>query len=167
MFLQLLVGMKGERIGVNALLMGLIVLITIVLAPLATLVLTQMMFLPYHHFRITWWHRGIVVADLVLILVMTWRCFFPRGFSKAPLVLGALSRKPRWAAAMAFCVLLAVVLAPWSTGCRSGKGDGPANLGRYSPSGGGGPGSLCFMRPAIRISPRPRTASCSVGFRNG
>ncbi len=112
LFLQLLVGMKGERTGVNALLMGLIALITIVLAPLATLVLMQMMFLPYHHLRITWWHRGIVVADLVLIVVMTYRCFFPRGVRKAPLVLGALSRKPRWATAMAFCVLLAVALAP-------------------------------------------------------
>ncbi len=112
LFLQLLVGMKGERTGVNALLMGLIALITIVLAPLATLVLMQMMFLPYHHLRITWWHRAVVVADLVLIMVMTYRCFFPRGFRKSPLVLGALSRKPRWATAMAFCVLLAVGLFP-------------------------------------------------------
>jgi uncharacterized protein YjbI with pentapeptide repeats len=112
LFLQLLVGMKGERIGINALLMGLIALITIVLAPLATLVLMRMMFLPYHHLRITWWHRAVVVADLVLIVVMTYRCFFPGGVRKAPLVLGALSRKPRWAAAMALCVLLAVVLAP-------------------------------------------------------
>jgi uncharacterized protein YjbI with pentapeptide repeats len=112
LFLQLLVGMKGERSGVNAFLLGLIALITIVLAPLATLVLMQMMFLPYHHFRITWWHRGIVVVDLILIVVMTYRCFFPRGVRKAPLVLGALNRKPRWATAMAFCALLAVVLAP-------------------------------------------------------
>ena len=67
LFLQLLVGMKGERSGVNAFLLGLIALITIVLAPLATLILMQMMFLPYHSFRITWWHRGIVVADLGLV----------------------------------------------------------------------------------------------------
>jgi uncharacterized protein YjbI with pentapeptide repeats len=112
LFLQLLVGMKGERTGVNALLMGLIALITIVLAPLATLILMQMMFLPYHHLRITWWHRAIVVADLVLIVVMTYRCFFPRGVRKAPLVLGTLSRKPRWAAATGFCVLLAAALGP-------------------------------------------------------
>ena len=105
LFLQVLVGMKGERTGINALLLGLIALITIALAPLATLVLMQMMFLPYHHFRITWWHRAIVTADLVLIVVMTYRCFFPRGVRKAPLVLGALSRKPRWATAIAFCVL--------------------------------------------------------------
>ena len=44
LFLQLLVGMKGERSGVNAFLLGLIALITIVLAPLATLLLMQMMF---------------------------------------------------------------------------------------------------------------------------
>ena len=112
LFAQLLVGMKGERTGVNALLMGLIALITIVLAPLATLVLMQMMFLPYHHLRITWWHRAVVVADLVLIVVMTYRCFFPRGVRKAPQVLGALSRKRRWAASMVFCVLLAIALAP-------------------------------------------------------
>ena len=112
LFLQLLVGMKGERTGWNAVLLGLIALITIVLAPLATLILMQMMFLPYHQLRITWWHRGIVVADLALIVVMTYRCFFPRGVRKAPLVLGALSRKPRWATAMAFCVLLAIALAP-------------------------------------------------------
>jgi uncharacterized protein YjbI with pentapeptide repeats len=112
LFLQLLVGMRGERAGVNALLMGLIALITIVLAPLATLVLMQMMFLPYHHLRITWWHRAVVVADLVLIVVMTYRCFFPRGIRKAPLVLGALSRKPRWVAAIAFYALLIVALVP-------------------------------------------------------
>lgn len=75
LFLQLLVGMKGERSGVNAFLLGLIALITIVLAPLATLILMQMMFLPYHSFRITWWHRGIVVADLGLVLIM-WQGFF-------------------------------------------------------------------------------------------
>jgi hypothetical protein len=112
LFLQLLVGMKGERTGWNGFLLGLIALITIVLAPLATLLLMQMMFLPYHHLRITWLHRGIVVADLALIAVMTYRCFFPRGIRKSPVVLGAFSRKPRWVTAMAFWVLLVVALVP-------------------------------------------------------
>jgi uncharacterized protein YjbI with pentapeptide repeats len=111
LFLQLLVGMKGERSGVNSFLLGLISP-TIVLAPLATLVLMQMMFLPYHHLRITWWHRGIVVVDLVLIVMLTYRCFFPRGLKKAPLALGALNGKSRWATAMAVCILLAVGLTP-------------------------------------------------------
>jgi uncharacterized protein YjbI with pentapeptide repeats len=107
LFLQLLVGMKGERWGFNAFLLGSIALITIVLAPLLTLVLMQMMFLPYHHFRITWLHREVIVADFLLIVVMTYRCFYPRGIRKAPLVLGALNRKVRWVTAMTLCALLA------------------------------------------------------------
>ncbi len=112
LFLQLLVGMKGERSGVNAFLLGLIALITIVLAPLATLVLMQMMFLPYHSFGITWWQRVLVIADLILIIVMTYRLLFPRGVWKAPLMVATLAPKPRWVSGLAFCVLLAVALAP-------------------------------------------------------
>ena len=131
LFLQLLVGMKGERAGVNALLMGLIALITIVLAPLATLVLMQMMFLPYHHLRITWWHRAIVVADLVLIVVMTYRCFFPRGVRKC--AAGARRAQSKAALGDGDGLLRSVGGRPSrrsSTGYRSGKADGPANLGR-------------------------------------
>ena len=46
LFLQLLVGMRGERSGFNGLLLGAIAVITVVLAPIATLILIQMMFLP-------------------------------------------------------------------------------------------------------------------------
>ena len=157
--------MKGERTGVNALLMGLIALITIVLAPLATLVLMQMMFLPYHHLRITWWHRGVVVADLVLIVVMTYRCFFPRGVRKAPLVLGTLSRKPRWAAAMAYCVLLTVALVPlvdWLSFMQGRWAGEPRPLFREWRWWAGEP---CCSQRLIRITPRPQTASCSACFR--
>jgi uncharacterized protein YjbI with pentapeptide repeats len=111
LFLQLLVGMKRERVGFNGFLLGAIALITIVLAPLATLILMQLMFLPYHHYGIAWWHRVFVGADLTLIVALTYRCFFPR----APLVLGTRSNKPRWAMMMAFCIVLAVLLA----GCLS------------------------------------------------
>ncbi len=185
LFLQLLVGMKDERAGVNRLLLASIALITIVLAPLATLVLMQMRFLPYHSFGITWWHRAIVVADLMLIVVMTDRCFYPRGVRRRPVVLGALSRKPRWATAMAFCVLLAVALAPLATGCRSGKGAGPASPGRpRSRNGDSGWGGAAEPVPrlrnggvdggerrrslkSIRITPRPSTVSCSACFPTG
>jgi uncharacterized protein YjbI with pentapeptide repeats len=80
LFLQLLVGMKSERAGGNGVLLAIIALITIVLAPLATLILMQMMFLPDHSFRMTWWHRTLVVTDLALIIVMSLRYFalFPR-----------------------------------------------------------------------------------------
>jgi uncharacterized protein YjbI with pentapeptide repeats len=82
LFLQLLVGMKGERSGANAFLLGLIARITIALAPLATLVLMQVMFLPYHHFRITWWHRALVITDLAIALIMWRRFFYDSGIEK-------------------------------------------------------------------------------------
>jgi uncharacterized protein YjbI with pentapeptide repeats len=113
LFLQLLVGMRSERAGFNGFLLGVISLITIVIAPLATLVLMQMMFLPYHHLSINWWHCVFVGADLVLILVTTYQCFLPREVMKASLVLDALRRRPRWARAMALCVVLAVLLTAW------------------------------------------------------
>ena len=62
LFLQTLVGMRGERAGFNGILLKLIALITIVFAPIATLILMQMMFLPYHSFAITWWHRTLVLV---------------------------------------------------------------------------------------------------------
>ncbi len=98
LFLQLLVGMEGERTegertGVNALLMGLIALITVVLAPLATLLLMQMMFLPYHSLPITWWHRLIVVTDLALILVLWRRYFGPRVTDLQPSMLSKYERR--------------------------------------------------------------------------
>jgi hypothetical protein len=106
LFLQTLIGTTKSR--------GLferISLITIFIAPLALLVLTQMMFLPYHHLRITWWHRGIVVADLVLIVVMTYRWFLPRDLRSARFVLGTRPPELGRATAIAFCVLLAGALA--------------------------------------------------------
>jgi hypothetical protein len=162
LFLQLLVGMKGERSGVNALLMGLIALITIVLAPLATLILMQMMFLPYHHLRITWWHRMVVDADLVLIVVMTYRCFFPRGVRNAPLVLGTLPRKRRWAAGMAFCVLLAAVMWPLSywLSFREGRWAGEPRPASVAEWGDGWQESRPGFQRFFRIMLRPRTALC-------
>jgi uncharacterized protein YjbI with pentapeptide repeats len=87
LFLQLLIGMKPERVGLNGWLLATIALITIALAPVATLLLMQMMFLPYHSLPITWWHRLIVVTDLALILVLWRRYFGPRAIdlrSSAP-----------------------------------------------------------------------------------
>jgi hypothetical protein len=103
LFLQWLVGMKDERSGVNALLLATIALITIVLWPVATLVLMQMKFLPYHSFGIKWWRRALVAADLAVVLIM-WRSFFYDSGVHNPLLFirdrprlrgSGLRRKPR------------------------------------------------------------------------
>ena len=72
LFLQILIGMKQERAGFNGAVLSLIARITILWAPLATLILIQLQFLPYHSLGITWWHRALVLADMVLIIVI-WR----------------------------------------------------------------------------------------------
>jgi uncharacterized protein YjbI with pentapeptide repeats len=112
LFLQLFIGMKGERSGVNALLLATIAIITIVLAPLATMVLMQMRFLPYHHFRITWGHRGFVLADVFLIVIMTSPVIYSRGVTRAPVMAGALGRRSRWLTVATVYTLVTLSLLP-------------------------------------------------------
>jgi len=103
LFLQLLIGMREERAGFNSLLLAAIALITIVLAPLATLILMQMMFLPYHSFGITWWHRALVLADVGLVLIMWRRFFYTSGIDDSLLFLRG---RPKVSKPLAFAASL-------------------------------------------------------------
>lgn len=92
LFLQLLVGMKEERVGLNSFLLGAIALLTLMLAPISTLILMQMMFLPYHSFLITWWHRAIVVADAGMALFLWYRLVYLNDSIGPPLLFRDRSR---------------------------------------------------------------------------
>jgi hypothetical protein len=67
LFVQLLVGGRLEREGLNAKLLSLMALITLALAPVALLLFLQVKFLPYHSEWITWLHRGLLALDLALV----------------------------------------------------------------------------------------------------
>jgi uncharacterized protein YjbI with pentapeptide repeats len=67
LFVQLLVGGRLEREGINAKLLSLMALITLAVAPVALLLYLQIKFLPYHSEWITWLHRGLMAVDLVLV----------------------------------------------------------------------------------------------------
>ena len=67
LFVQLLVGGRLEREGINAKLLSLMALITLALAPVALLLMIQIKFLPYHSEWITWLHRGLLALDLALV----------------------------------------------------------------------------------------------------
>jgi uncharacterized protein YjbI with pentapeptide repeats len=67
LFVQLLVGGRLEREGINAKLLSLMALITLAIAPVALLLMIQIKFLPYHSEWITWLHRGLLALDLVLV----------------------------------------------------------------------------------------------------
>jgi uncharacterized protein YjbI with pentapeptide repeats len=124
LFLQLLIGMKDERAGVNSLLLALIALITIVLAPLATLILLQLQFLPYHSFGITWWQRALVLADPGIVFFM-WRFFYYSGVEN-PVFL--LRDRPQLRSRPVLIAILCVLVA--ATGWLSlWGGVGPASRG--------------------------------------
>jgi uncharacterized protein YjbI with pentapeptide repeats len=74
LFVQLLVGGRLEREGLNAKLLSLMALITLMLAPVALLLMIQIKFLPYHSEWITWWHRGLLTIDLLLVWTL-WRAY--------------------------------------------------------------------------------------------
>jgi len=70
LFIQILVGVKHERTGLMGTLLKFIAIMTVIVAPLLVLMLFQLKFLPYHHNWITWWHRSILVIDLMLIWLL-------------------------------------------------------------------------------------------------
>jgi uncharacterized protein YjbI with pentapeptide repeats len=67
LFVQLLVGGRLEREGINAKLLSLMALISLALAPVALLLMFEIKFLPYHSEAITWLHRGLLALDLALV----------------------------------------------------------------------------------------------------
>jgi uncharacterized protein YjbI with pentapeptide repeats len=97
LFLQLLIGARPEREGFNSKLLALIALITLAAAPVVTLIVIQMQFLPYHHFVITWLHRMLVGVDVMLVLLL-WRGYRLRQGRVLPhgLFKGWQMRRPYW-----------------------------------------------------------------------
>jgi uncharacterized protein YjbI with pentapeptide repeats len=71
-FVQFLAGPREVRTGIVGFLLKSIATITLVVGPIALLVLFQLQFLPYHSAWITWWQRIAVVLDLVLLWLL-WR----------------------------------------------------------------------------------------------
>jgi hypothetical protein len=67
LFVQLLVGGRLEREGINAKLLSLMALITLALFPVLLLLMFEVRFLPYHSWQITWLHRGLLALDLALV----------------------------------------------------------------------------------------------------
>jgi uncharacterized protein YjbI with pentapeptide repeats len=69
-FVQFLAGPPEVRTPTIRLLLWLITRISFVFGPITLLILFQLQFLPYHSEWITWWHRIVVVIDLVILWVL-------------------------------------------------------------------------------------------------
>jgi uncharacterized protein YjbI with pentapeptide repeats len=75
---QLLCRPPKERAGINARLLNVVIWITLVGVPISLLLQFQLTFLPYHHSGVTWIHRFLIVADLMLIWFF-WFAIYRRG----------------------------------------------------------------------------------------
>jgi uncharacterized protein YjbI with pentapeptide repeats len=109
LFVQLLVGGRLEREGLNAWFLEVMAFITLALGPAVLLLMFEIMFLPYHSEWRTWLHRGVLALDLALVWTL-WPAY-RSGW-------GVLSwPKRRWwlvapgvgsAAALAYAVVVAI-----------------------------------------------------------
>lgn len=94
------------------------------LAPIWNLILMQMMFLPYHSFPITWWHRAVVVADAGMTLFLWYRLVYLHEIAVPPLLFRDRSRR---LITSAFREVSVWLHSP--SGCLSGKGARQASRG--------------------------------------
>jgi uncharacterized protein YjbI with pentapeptide repeats len=69
-FVQSLAGPREVRNSPVGLLLRLIIEISLVVGPIALLILFQLQFLPYHSEWITWWQRIALLIDLVLLWIL-------------------------------------------------------------------------------------------------
>ena len=69
-FVMFLAGPRDVRSGIMGFMLRLIAWISLILAPIALLMLFQRQFLPYHDEIVSWWQRIAVIIDLVLLWVL-------------------------------------------------------------------------------------------------
>jgi uncharacterized protein YjbI with pentapeptide repeats len=105
-FIQFLAGPTDVRKGPFGLLLQGIAWVTLVVAPVALLLLLQIQFLPFHNIYITWFHRLALALDLALLWWL-WRK-----------ILSAREADGRWplswdASGIAFLLILLVGLFSW------------------------------------------------------
>jgi hypothetical protein len=89
LFVQLLVGAKREREGINAKFLNTTALVTLASAPVYLLLMFEGAFLSFHDPVVTWWHRGLLLVDLIVVWTLWPR--YRRGWGVV-----SLWPKPGW-----------------------------------------------------------------------
>ena len=94
---QMLGGNREERVLLTGKFLKAIALITLVLAPVAVLLMIQLQFLPFQHEPVTWMHRIAIALDLALLWIFwpsirrgewaPWRGTLPRAGAVAAVVI--------------------------------------------------------------------------------
>ncbi|HML13381.1 MAG TPA: pentapeptide repeat-containing protein [Xanthobacteraceae bacterium] len=100
----------GEHGGVTASLLRVITWITLVGLPIALLLQFQVTFLPYHSGWVTWVHRGMILADLMLI----WIFWFAINHDKGDLHVPSLRHHPIASAVSVLVVAFSVFVMAYA-----------------------------------------------------
>jgi uncharacterized protein YjbI with pentapeptide repeats len=69
-FVQLLAGPEHVRLGGLGRILQFIAWSTLVGGPILLLLMIQAQFIPFHHQGITWWHRSVVLIDILMLWLL-------------------------------------------------------------------------------------------------
>jgi uncharacterized protein YjbI with pentapeptide repeats len=106
-FVQFLAGPKELREGWFGRFLAFMAWVTLVVAPLALLLLLQLQFLPYHDASITWTHRVALVLDLALVWWL-WRKILA-----GQTEIDEPRWRPSWSKALSIAATAAVIVFSW------------------------------------------------------
>lgn len=112
--------MAADRFGQRALAVRLMAMVTLVVAPVLLLLFFQLRFLPFQDTAITWWHRILVMGDMLLIWWL-----WPR--PPAP------SASPRRRIARIACIALTALVAAFSSLLATLSGEAVDGVARHLP----------------------------------
>jgi uncharacterized protein YjbI with pentapeptide repeats len=84
LIVQFMCGMEHEKKELSDSLLRLVAWITLVGAPVLLLLQFQLVFLPYHSGFATWIHRGVIIADLLMIWAFWFALYSPDGEIRFP-----------------------------------------------------------------------------------
>jgi len=79
LIVQFMCGMERKKKELSDSLLRLVAWITLVGAPVLLLLQFQLVFLPYHSGFATWIHRGVIIADLLMIWAFWFALYSPDG----------------------------------------------------------------------------------------
>lgn len=109
-FLQLIAGFDHERkLSHSEVILQTIVYSTIIISPIAILIMCQERFIPYHSIYANWWHRIVIILDLSMLWVMWPRWAFNRRGAGRNSTLKYISP----VVLTIYVVFLTIVLASW------------------------------------------------------
>ena len=118
-FVQILAGPRELREGLFGRFLAFISWITLIIGPLALLLLLQLKFLPYHDSSITWTHRVALLLDCALVWWLWPKILAGQTEVEEP------RWRPSWGRALSLVATMGVVVFSWTVATFPGEWERP------------------------------------------